>query len=181
MKYAFKNEISSFELKEFRINHNLTRIQMADFLNVSVRSLERYETKDSRLKGSIVTLYRLLNEYPELLERFEMPNKTYPLRMYYMEKGNINTVIDVDMSNRKVRFKNFTNNIIARAFGNKETVTYEEYEAFLESRCFPKTRDKMKMQLDIINVPVYDPLLIIEKTKGKMAEDDFYIEIERGE
>ena len=29
------------------------------------------------------------------------------------------------------------------------------------------------------DVPFYDPFMIIEKTEGRMAEDDFWIRIER--
>lgn len=51
--------------------------------------------------------------------------------------------------------------------------TYEDYEVFLESRCFPKSRDKMKLILKDLDLPFYDPLMIIQKTEGRMAEDHF--------
>ena len=34
-------------------------------------------------------------------------------------------------------------------------------------------------QLEGLGIPFYDPILIIEKTAGRMAEDDFWIKIER--
>lgn len=37
----------------------------------------------------------------------------------------------------------------------------------------------MKLILRDLDLPFYDPLLIIEKTKGKMAEDNFWLQIER--
>ena len=37
----------------------------------------------------------------------------------------------------------------------------------------------MKLMLEHFDLPFYDPMLIIEKTKGRMAEDDFWILIER--
>ena len=46
-------------------------------------------------------------------------------------------------------------------------------------RCFPETRDKMKLELKKLGIPFYDPMLIIEKTQGRMAEDEFSIRIER--
>ena len=49
----------------------------------------------------------------------------------------------------------------------------------LESRCFPRTRDKMKLILNELNIPFYDPYMIVEKTQGRMAEDDFWIKIEK--
>ncbi|MDE6054870.1 MAG: transcriptional regulator, partial [Lachnospiraceae bacterium] len=69
---------------------------------------------------------------------------------------------------------------ISRAFGKNDRPTFEEYEAFLESRCFPRERDKMKLILADLDLPFYDPFLIIEKTEGRMAEDDYWIRIEKG-
>lgn len=37
----------------------------------------------------------------------------------------------------------------------------------------------MKLVLKDIGVPFYDLYLIIQKTEGRMAEDDFWIRIER--
>ena len=37
----------------------------------------------------------------------------------------------------------------------------------------------MKLQLKELGIPFYDPLLIIEKTEGRMADDHFWIRIER--
>ena len=66
-----------------------------------------------------------------------------------------------------------------RAFGREEKPDFQMYEEFLRSRCFPETRDKMKLVLKDLNLPFYDPFMIIEKTEGRMAEDNFWIRIER--
>ena len=60
-----------------------------------------------------------------------------------------------------------------------EEPDYNQYIEFLESRCFPESRDKMKLILKDLGLPFYDPIMIIEKTEGRMAEDDFWIRIER--
>lgn len=179
-KYAFKDSVYGYELKKFRELNDLTRKELSDFLNVSIRTLEGWETSDKAITGPIVTLFRIIQEYPEYLNKYEIPKQVYPLRMFYMENGNINTLIDVNISKRKVSFKNYTSDMNLRAFGPKEEVSYEEYEEFLESRCFPSTRDKSKILLDELGIPFYDPLLIIEKTGGRMADDDCYIEIVKG-
>lgn len=80
---------------------------------------------------------------------------------------------------RKVKVKNYTDKIMFRAFGVVETPDYDQYLGFLESRCFPSSRDKMKLILKDLDLPFYDPMMIIEKTEGRMAEDDFWIRIER--
>ena len=46
-------------------------------------------------------------------------------------------------------------------------------------KIFPESRDKMKLILKDLGLPFYDPIMIIEKTEGRMAEDDFWIRIER--
>ncbi len=108
-----------------------------------------------------------------------IPEKVYPLRLWYMSGDQVSTIIDVDEQNRKVEIHNYTKDYIARAFGVIERPSFEDYEAFLESRCFPRTRDKMKLVLEDLGLPFYDPFMIIEKTEGRMAEDDFWIRIER--
>ena len=53
--------------------------------------------------------------------------------------------------------------------------SWEDFEYFIEDRCFPRTRDHAKEILLEMGVPFYDPLLIIEKTKGYMAGDNQWI------
>ena len=96
-----------------------------------------------------------------------------------MFNQHVCTVIDADIIKQQVKIYNYTDNLLMRAFGSVEKPTYKEYEEFLESRCFPRQRDKMKLILRDLNLPFYDPLMIIEKTEGRMAEDDFWIRVER--
>lgn len=108
-----------------------------------------------------------------------VPPKIYPLRLWYMNKEDVCTIIDVDDRNKKIAIYNYTDNLIYRAFGINTSPTYEDYEEFIESRCFPRTRDKLKVILKDMDLPFYDPLMIIEKTEGRMAEDNFWIKIEK--
>lgn len=102
-----------------------------------------------------------------------------PLRLWYMRNADVCTIIDADERHQQVEIYNYTTEKMNRAFGIREHPTYEEYEEFLESRCFPRTRDKMKLELKRLDLPFYDPLMIIEKTEGRMAEDDFWIKINK--
>ena len=102
-----------------------------------------------------------------------------PVRMWYMYKNKVCTLIDVDEVKQIVQIKNYADNIMFSAFGSNQKPDIEDYREFLESRCFPRTRDKMKLVLRDLGIPFYDPYLIIQKTEGKMAEDDFWIRIEK--
>lgn len=177
--YVIPKEITGTKLKQIRKRLELTQAEFARLLNVSLKTVERWETGAKEITGPVVTLVSVLNEYPELEEEFEIPDRDYPMRLWYMSGNKVCTVIDVDERRRKVKIYNYTHDYIARAFGKEEHPTFDEYEAFLESRCFPKSRDKMKLILRELDLPFYEPLLIIEKTEGRMAEDDFWIRIER--
>ena len=95
-----------------------------------------------------------------------------------MYKQHVCTIIDVSILKQEIKIKNYTNNIMFRAFGVNENPTFSDYNDFLKSRCFPETRDKLKLVLKDLDIPFYDPFLIIRKTEGRMAEDDFWIRIE---
>lgn len=99
----------------------------------------------------------------------------------YMCETRVCSIIDVDMENKTVKVTNFTNDILMRPFGKNEHPTWEDYEAFLARRCVPKSRDKLKWHLREIGVDHYDPLTIVTKTQGRMAEDNFWIDIEEKE
>ncbi len=95
----------------------------------------------------------------------------YTLRIDFMCKEECCTMILVDFKREQIEILNTTDDIIHRAFGIKAKPTWEDFEFFLEERCFPRTRDNLRVVLKDLDLDFYDPLAIIEKTKGRMAED----------
>lgn len=177
--FAVQKDLSSQDLKNVRKRMGLTQEEFAGLVNVSVKTIARWEISNKPITGPIVTLVRILNEYPRMEEQFLIPKKEYPMRLWFMHNDDVCTLIDVDEPQQAVRIYNITNQYMLRAFGREERPTFKDYEAFLESRCFPRSRDKMKLVLKDLGLPFYDPLMIIEKTQGRMAEDNFWIKIER--
>ena len=98
-------------------------------------------------------------------------------RMNYMFNDKVCTEIEVCYKTKEVSIKNRTDKNLLKAFGVNERPTFADYEEFLESRCVPRTMGEIKAYLSSIGVQYYDPLAIIEKTKGCMAEDNFWIDI----
>jgi putative transcriptional regulator len=179
-KYVIQKSITSEEIRELRQRLGMTQKSFSDFLCVSKRTVERWESMSEPIKGAIVTLVEILLRRPEIEEELRLEPKTYRLRLRYMYKNMVCTVIDVDELDRRVKIHNYIKNPMFRAFGVNTEPSYEEYEDFLESRCFPRTRDKMKLELKRLGIPVYDPILIIEKTEGRMADDNFRLIIDKG-
>ncbi len=167
------------EIKNIRKKLGLTQKEFAMLVNCSKVTLERWETSKEPIAGPICLVLKMLERYPEYVEDIKVPKKSTSIRLWYMYKQDVCTIIDVNEMNKEVCIKNYTDNLMFRAFGVEEHPNYEAYMEFLKSRCFPESRDKMKLVLKDLDLPFYDPFMIIEKTEGRMAEDDFWIRIER--
>lgn len=178
-EYNIANKISPAEIKKFRNRLDLTQKEFAELLGVSKPTVERMEKGDKEITGPIAALIDIATSNPGIMEERTVPPKVFPIRLWYMYKNKKCALIDVDEINRAIKIKNYERNIMYLPFGANNEPSYEEYEEFLKSRCFPETRDKIKIELSALNIPFYDPMMIIEKTGGRMAEDDFWIYIEK--
>lgn len=178
-RFATKETVSAKEVKMLRKKLGLPQRDFARLLGCSKPTVERLEKEGNITKGPMALLIKLLDRDIEYIHSLEIPPRELPVRIWYMYKDTPCTLIDVDEVRKIIRIRNYTDNVQFTAFGIKENPTIEDYNEFLESRCFPRTRDKMKLVLKDLGIPFYDPYLIIQKTEGRMAEDDFWIKIER--
>ena len=178
-EYIFPKELQPEDIKLVRRRLKLTQADFADLLCVSKQTVVRWENGTTRITGSVVFAVETLIRQPELEEYYSVPEKKYPLRLWYYNKNFLSTIIDVNTIEQRIKIYNYTDNLLHRAFGRIERPSFKDYEEFLESRCFPRTRDKMKLVLEDLGIPFYDPMMIIEKTEGRMADDDCWIRIER--
>ena len=88
------------------------------------------------------------------------------------------TKICADFTDKTIVAQNYTDNIVKTAFGNNVYPTWEDFNNFLEERCVPKNRSGIREYLETIGVEEYNPLEIIKKTEGRMAEDNQWIKLE---
>ena len=176
-KYAFASEMTGDEIKSVRKMVKMTQQEFADFCNVSRKTVEHWESGKVNVTGPIVVLLRLITEDTSIPKHYSIPPQTTPLRILYMYKNDLCTLIDVDDRDETVKIRNYTNDNQFKAFGVITEPSYQDYLDFLEERCFPRTRDKIKIQLEAMELPFYDPMLIIEKTQGRMAEDYFWLDV----
>lgn len=114
--------------------------------------------------------------------RFDMQTTNY--RINKMKNGEKNMVIDyyngdklcstiyVDSSNKEVRVKNYTDDNIERAFGINENPKWQDFETFLENRCFPRDRQNLKYELKKMGLNEYNPLEICKATGGRNYKDE---------
>ena len=105
------------------------------------------------------------------------PAKGSTMRLTYMFRQHPCTVIDVDFLNQRISIQNKTADPVHRAFGVIEDPTWKDFENFLSERCVPETRGNKKELLRELGLTDYDPMQIVEKTQGRMADDDLWLKL----
>lgn len=113
----------------------------------------------------------------EFLQRNKQKNHRLKKFSYY-DGDVLCTQIGADFTEQTVVVENFTDNIVKTAFGRNRMPTWVDFMNFLEERCVPSGRASLREYLEAIGLDAYDPLRIIERTKGRMAEDNQWIETE---
>ena len=179
LSYYLPENVSADDIRKVRKNTGLSQKEFADLLRVSKSTIERWEAGSDRISGPVVMLSYLLKLRPELTDLIRLPEMTTSLRLYYFHDKTLCTLIDVDEIRQHITIRNYVENIFFCAFGSLNQPSYSDYQAFLKSRCFPEERDMVQLELQELGLPFYDPMMIIEKTEGRMAEDHFWIKIER--
>ncbi len=100
------------------------------------------------------------------------------LKLSYFDGARLCTEIVADETDHSLCIENHTDHVVKTAFGNNDTPTWENLQQFLEDRCVPRARAGLREYLDAIGVEEFDPVEIIRKTEGRMAEDDQWIKME---
>ena len=102
------------------------------------------------------------------------------LIIHYYNRDTLCTQICADRTTRQLAIKNQVSDQLSTAFGVNRNPDWNDFTIFLESRCIPRQRDGIKHYLEELGLERYDPLEIIRKTSGRMAEDACWIKIVEG-
>ena len=95
----------------------------------------------------------------------------------YYNGDTLCTLIYADKTAQDLCAENHTDNLVKTAFGKNSLPTWADLEAFLEERCIPRQRAGLREYLEALGLDEYDPLAMIKKTKGRMAEDNQWMEV----
>ena len=99
----------------------------------------------------------------------------YTLQIEYMNEDKCISEIFVDFRSEKIGVINHTDNPILRPFGIIEEPTWDDFMYFLDERCIPRGRFRIKQVLKDLGLEQYDTLRILEKTEGRTCEDDMWM------
>ena len=99
------------------------------------------------------------------------------LEIRYYNGDALCTLIYADKTARDLLAENYTEQTVKTAFGKNLLPSWADLEGFLEERCIPRQRAGLREYLEALGLDEYDPLAMIQKTKGRMAEDDQWMEV----
>ena len=102
------------------------------------------------------------------------------LILHYYDGDKLCTKICADQTSRQLAIQNLVDDPLSTAFGVNQNPNWEDLTEFLETRCIPRQRDGLSYYLAELGLDHYDPLAIIRKTRGRMAEDACWIKIVEG-
>lgn len=126
--------------------------------------------------GATITLSRRLGG-PEFASRqLAQGHEVRVLRLY--DGDVLCSTIYADFTEQTVMAENQAVPPIKTAFGNNPLPSWEDFHRFLEDRCIPRQRAGLREYLEALGLDTYDPLAIIEKTGGRMAEDQQWLSME---
>ena len=148
---------------------------LAKEYGVSRQTLSTYLNKQDKQIEEIIESLRVWREFNRIFHEINVID--YAVRMDFMCEDECCTQILVDFKHEKIAIRNTTDKIMLRAFGINRNPTWEDFLEFLEDRCFPRTRDNLKLILRDLELDFYEPFNIIEKSKGRMGEDMQWIKI----
>jgi len=129
-----------------------------------------------RFDGTSIVITRKMS-FAEFLEASRHARHKVLLLSYY-SGDTLCARIAANETEKTVRIKNLATDYLKLPFGKNPNPSWADYQHFLEDRCIPKARAGLQEYLEAIGVDSYEPLEIIRKTQGRMAEDDLWLTVE---
>lgn len=126
--------------------------------------------------GTKITLSRRLHGSEFAERQLARGHDVRVLRLY--DGNTLCSTIYADFTEKSVAVENQAVPLIKTAFGNQAFPVWADFQNFLAERCVPRQRAGLREYLETLGLDEYDPLAIIEKTGGHMAEDQQWLTIE---
>ncbi len=126
--------------------------------------------------GTRITLSRRISGPDFAVQQNMLDHDVRILRLYDGEE--LCSSIYADLTSQMVVVENQAVSPVKTAFGNNALPDWGDFQEFLSERCIPRQRSGLREYLETLGLEEYDPLAIIEKTGGQMAEDQQWLTIE---
>ena len=137
---------------------------------------EEHRDLELTYNGTTITLSRRLSGSDFAEQQQALGHEIRVLRFY--DGDTLCSTIYSDFTGQTVVVENQAVSPVKTAFGNNPFPDWKDFQHFLEGRCIPRQRAGLREYLEALGLDEYDPLTILEKTGGRMAEDQQWLTIE---
>jgi bifunctional DNA-binding transcriptional regulator/antitoxin component of YhaV-PrlF toxin-antitoxin module len=126
--------------------------------------------------GRQIVLSRCISGKEFAKRKLEQRHDVCLLKLY--DNNTLCTLIYADFTDEELTIENYVSDSVKTAFGNNLLPSWDDFNYFLEERCIPRQRAGLREYLEVLGVDEYDPIEIIKKTAGRMAEDNQWLDME---
>lgn len=127
--------------------------------------------------GKSVTIKKAKKNRPEDFIRIAK-EAGHAVKVYkYYHDNELCSTIFADFAAKQIVVNNSVDNIVQTAFGRNENPSWDDFMSFLCDRCIPQTRRGIDDILQSMGLDSFNPIEIIQKTQGHMAEDKQWLSI----
>lgn len=137
---------------------------------------ENHRELELAFDGTSITRSRRLDGSEFAAQQLAKCHEVRVLRLY--DGDTLCSTIYADFTGQTLAVENQAVPLVKTAFGNNPLPAWEDFQRFLEERCIPRQRAGLREYLEALGLEEYDPLAIIEKTSGRMAEDQQWLTME---
>ena len=128
-----------------------------------------------RFDGKTIAISKRLTLEEFISQKRKAGHKLF--QFFYNDGDILCSEIAADFTDQTLCTEDYVSDVLKTAFGNNRLPTWDDFQNFLEERCIPRARAGLREYLESLGLDEYDPLEIIKKTSGRMAEDNQWIEI----
>ena len=100
-------------------------------------------------------------------------------KLTYYDGDKICGIIIADFTDKTISYERLTDNMVKTPFGKKTTPNWNDFLQFLEERCISRNRAGLREYLEVLSLDKYEPMELVKKTEGRMAEDKQWIKTEK--
>lgn len=138
----------------------------------------KQESRDVELSfdGNTIILARPLSGQEFTTQKRNLGHLLRRIRFY--DGDGLCTTIYADFTDETFVVENHIEDPVKTAFGNNPLPNWADLQAFLQDRCIPRERAGLREYLEALGIDEYDPLKIIQRTGGRMAEDHQRLEVD---
>ena len=118
--------------------------------------LDRDNSAELVFDGNSIVIRPVQSDDINIFKSTAIKSGHHVVQYEYFDREALCSTIVCDFTDKTLRVKNHTENLLKTAFGVKIKPVWDDFMEFMAERCVPKTRDNLSEILKELNLNSYD-------------------------